>query len=1052
MTDNTNQQAGVIAWFTHNPVAANLLMIFIIIGGLVSYMMMTKRMQPDIQPNMVSITVPYLGAAPQEVEQGVIVKIEEAIQDVKGIKRINSTAREGSGSVQVELENDVDLDDALNEIKIRVDSIASFPGETEKAVITKVEFTQGVVWLSVFGDMDQKTRQSITQEVRDEIMALPPVNKAEIMGSREYEIAIEVSDPVLRNYGLTMTEVANKIRQFSIDLPGGEIKTSGGDIRLRTLGQAYHEVDFADLVLRTNADGTRLTLGDIATIRDGFVESDGYARFNGKPSSVIQVQSVGEQNDIEISKAVRAYLQEKNQRLPQGAKVELWGDGAEYLQQRLDMMFDNMLMGALLVFISLSLFLRFKIAIWVLVGIPICFFGAFLLMDKVGPVATNINFLSLFGLILVLGIVVDDAIVIGESVYTEIKKNGHTRENVIIGAKKVATPATFGVLTTVAAFIPLLTLDFMFAPFFEAIAVVVILCLTFSLIESKWILPAHLAHMSYPEYNEKTASRFARMQHNIRESMEIFAKNYYQPLLLKATTHRYLTLVTFTMMLILAFAFIAAGKLRTEPFPSIPGDMIQARFTLNDGSPVSARDQLIQRMESAVTQVDQSLTAKNDGKGIARHTLSWTQGDTGGGMLVELTKGETRSVDSLEFERAWRDAVGDAAGVKDLRFMSTTGAGGDAAISFRLVGSNYHNLEAAARELENKLAEYDGVYDIRTSNSAGNQEIELQLKPGAETLGITLQDLGRQVRQAFYGEEAQRIQRGKDEIKVMVRYPKQERQSITNLENMRIRTPGGDWIPFSSVADFKLGQGVATIQREDRKRAVSVMADFNPEKVESRLIIDEVQRQFIPQMLSKYPGVTSELSGQSKEMQALFTELGQSMLIAFVLIYVLLAIPLKSYLQPLMVMSVIPFGFIGAIIGHLLFDKSFSMMSGFGIIALSGVVVNDSLLMVEFINRAREEGYSLKESVLQAGVQRFRAIILTSLTTFLGLFPIMFETSLQAQIIIPMAVSLAFGILFATVITLFLIPSLYLLLEDFLAFIRNGLSKMKLAFDHNPAA
>ncbi|MBV1909081.1 MAG: efflux RND transporter permease subunit [Kangiellaceae bacterium] len=1038
MNDIPNTQKGLIAWFTYNPVAANLLMFFIIIGGFISYQMMTKRMQPDIQPNMVRISVPYLGAAPQEVEQGVIIKVEEAIQDVKGIKRVNSTASEGTGTVVVELNNDIDLDDAVNEIKIKVDSISTFPGETEKPVIAKVEFTQGVIWLSVFGDMGQRSRQTITQDIRDEIMSLGPVNKAMIMGSRPYEISVEISDEKLRSYALTMTEVADKIRQFSIDLPGGEIKTDAGDIRLRTIGQAYSEIEFASLVLRTNPDGTRLLLGDVAEITDGFVESDGYARFNGKRSSIIQVQSLGEQNDIEISAAVRAYVEQKEKTLPEGVDLQLWGDGAHYLNQRLDMMFDNMLMGIMLVFILLSLFLRFKVALWVLVGIPICFFGAFLLMDKVGPVATNINFLSLFGLILVLGIVVDDAIIIGESVYTEIKENGHTRENVIIGAKRVAVPATFGVLTTIAAFLPLLFLDFMFAPFFEAIAVVVILCLVFSLIESKWILPAHLAHMKYEVYDEKNVGRFGKLQHATRQGMENFAKFKYKPLLEFATNHRYLTLVSFVMVLILSIGLLMSGLIKTEPFPSIPGDMIQARFTLNDGSPITARDEMIKRMENAVKSVDEELAKRNNGEGISQHSLSWTNGDIGGAMLVELSAGETRDVDSYEFERTWREHVGEIAGVKELRFFSMMGPGSDAAISFRLVGSDYENLERASLELQKKLQEYDGVYDIRTSNSAGNKEIELELKPSAELLGITLSDLGRQVRQAFYGQEAQRIQRGKDEIKVMIRYPKDERRSLADLENMRIRTPTGEWIPFSSVAAFKLGEGVSAIQREDRKRAVSVMADFNPEKVQSGLVIEEINNDFIPQLVSKYPGVSSELSGQSKEVNALVNEIMLSMLFAFAMIYILLAIPLKSYIQPIMVMSVIPFGFIGAIIGHLVFDKSFNMMSGFGIIALTGVVVNDSLIMVEFVNRAKASGMRLKDAVLKAGVQRFRAIMLTSLTTFFGLFPIMFETSLQAQIIIPMALSLAFGIMFATVITLFLIPSLYMILEDFKKLVTGG--------------
>ncbi|WMS85534.1 efflux RND transporter permease subunit [Pleionea litopenaei] len=1035
MTSNQTshpRETGLIAWFVHNSVAANLLMIFLFIGGIASYFMMTKRMQPDIQPNMVQVSVAYLGAAPQEVENGVIIKIEEAIQDVKGIKRINSTAREGVGVVTATLYNDTDLDEALNEIKIQVDSIVTFPGETEKPLVSKVEFSADVLWLSIYGNMDRRTRQTIAQEVRDEVMTLSEVNKAEVMGNRPYEIAIEISDSQLRKYDLTMSEIAQAVRNYSLDLPGGTIKTHGGDIRLRTKGQAYTGLEFAQIVLRTNPDGTRLLLSDIANINDGFVESDGFARFNGEPATVIRVKSLGEQNDLEISKAVREYMKSKQESLPDGAKIEIWGDGSIYLQQRLDMMFWNMIMGVILVFVLLALFLRVKVALWVLVGIPICFCGAFLLMDKVGPLSTNINFLSLFGLILVLGIVVDDAIIIGESVYSEIKEHGHSKENVIRGAKKVAVPATFGVLTTIAAFLPLLTLDFMFAPFFEAIAVVVILCLIFSLIESKWILPAHLAHMRYDTYDEKKASGFAKVQHAVRQSMENFANNVYQPFLHGVVKHRYLTLVSFFSILIFSIALLATGWLKVEAFPKVSGDFVQANFSLNEGSPISQRDAMVERMEKAVQEANKVLIEeKNFGNPVLEHVLSWTNGEVGGGMFIELVKDESRLVTAPDFEKELRRQIGSVAGVKELRIMSDMGAGGDASISFRLVGSNYHNLEKASEALQKKLEEYDGVFDIRTSYSSGNKEIELELLPGAETLGISLANLGRQVRQAFYGEEAQRIQRGKDEIKVMVRYPLSERRSIANLESMRVRTSTGDWVPFSSVAKIKMGEGYSAIQREDRKRAISVMADFDPNKVQSGLVTEEINKEFIPELLAKYPGVNSELSGQSKEVGDMMKELGLSMLVALVLIYILIAIPLKSYSQPLMVMSVIPFGLIGAIAGHLIFGKSFSMMSAFGIIALSGVVVNDSLIMVEFVNRARKEGMSLREAILSAGVKRFRAIMLTSLTTFFGLFPIMFETSMQAQIIIPMAISLAFGIMFATVITLVLIPALYTILEDF---------------------
>ncbi len=1024
-------EKGIIAWFVYNPVAANLLMAVILLGGLASYFMMTKRMMPDIEPNVISVSVAYPGAAPLEVEQGIIIKIEESIQDVKGIKNISAIANEGLASVTVEIVNDIDLDDALNEIKIKIDSIATFPEEIEKPIIAKFEFSADVLWLSVYGNMDTRVRQQISQELRDEIVALPGVNTAEVLGKRDYEISIELGLETLQAYDLSLAEVAQTIRRFSVDLPGGSVKTDGGDVRIRTIGQAYTAGDYSRLVLKTFPNGTRLLLGDIATINDGYAESNGYARFNQEPTTLVRVKSLGEQNDLEVAQTVKDYLSEKTKRLPQGVQVSLWGDGSVYLQQRLDMMFKNMSLGMLLVFILLTLFLRFKVAFWVLLGIPVCFLGAFLFMDKLGSISTNINFISLFGLILVLGIVVDDAIIIGESIYREIRNKGHSQKAVIDGAKRVAMPATFGVLTTIAAFLPMLTLDNVAAPFFEAIAVVVILCLLFSLVESKWILPSHLAHMKYEPYDPKKANRLARIQHNIREKMESFAQNNYRHFLTKVANYRYLSAITFLMLLFISIGVLSSGHIKFEVFPNVANDGVQARFSINEGSPSQYRDHVIQHMEESITKVSEKLSKeKNQGQSIIKSMISWTEDDYSGAIYLELTPSELRQVNAWEIEKAWREQVGELSAIKSMRFISSTGVGGDAALSFKLIGDDTKQLELAANDLKNKLTEFKGVYDIRSSHSSASQEIKLSLKPQAGVLGITLEDLGRQVRQAFYGEEAQRIQRGKDEIKVMVRFPKEQRQSIDNLENMRIKAPNGGWVPFSQVADYHLGSSYANIQREDRKRAINIMADFDAKVIKSEEVTKPIKNDYKKQLKEKYPEITLELSGQSKESNDFLSELAIAFTAAFALIYILIAIPLKSYLQPLIVMFVIPFGFIGAVVGHLFFGKDISMMSMFGLVALMGVVVNDSLLMVDFVNRARQQGLSLMESVLDAGVKRFRAIILTSLTTFLGLFPILFETSLQAQIIIPMAISLAFGILFATLMTLLLIPALYLILED----------------------
>lgn len=1020
---------GIIAWFTRNPVAANLLMVAIILMGLFSYFTINKKMFPEFNPNTITVNVPYLGAAPEEVEKGILLKVEEAIENIEGIKRMTSLAFEGQGRVNLELQNGYSLSEKLDEVQMQVDAITTFPEQAEKPLVTKLEFQGDVLWVSVYGTMDRRTRQELAQQVRDEIMAIPDVNIAEVVGSRDYEISVEVSEYQLKKYGLSFDEVARAVRNSSVDLPGGSIKTEGGDILLRTKGQAYSGEEYGDLVLRTNADGTRLLLRDVANIVDGFVESEGFARFDGEPTSSIRVKSTGDQNDLAIAAAVKKYVAEKQKSLPEGAKLGVWGDSSYYLESRLDMMLSNMMMGALLVFLVLAVFLRIRIAFWVMVGIPVCFLGAFILMPNLGEWSVSINLLSLFAFIMVLGIVVDDAIVIGESIYSEIREEGHTVDNVIRGAHRVSMPATFGVLTTIAAFTPLLMIEASFAAFFRAIAIVVTACLIFSLIESKWILPAHLAHMKYKPIDEENANFIERFQAKFRVWLEGIINTKYKPLLEKAITHRYTTFATFIFVFWLAMGLLLSSLVKQEMFPNVPSDFIQGNVTMNDGSPVSARNEALDRiMQAAIDMGEENKQA--NGESIIKHTMLFTNGDTGGGFLLELTKPEERELGAFEIEKLWREKVGEIPGAKQLRFFAGTNAGGGAAIEFQLVGANDLELDKASREVESKLAEYDGVFDIRNSFSAGSQEIKLNIKPEAEVLGLTLNDLGRQVRQAFYGEEAQRIQRGRDELKVMVRYPKAERRSISDLEDMWIRTPAGEEVPFFQVADIEIGTGFSSITRVNQKRSITISADIDPAKVESRKVLSEMSETTIPEILSNYPSVSYGIEGASKEQQDFVMQLLFAAIGAIAMIYCLIAIPTRSYSQPIIIMMVIPFGVIGAILGHFLLGKSLSMLSWYGIIALTGVVVNDSLIMVDFINKARAQGMRLMDAVIQSGTKRFRAIILTSLTTFFGVLPIYFETSLQAQFIIPMAISIGFGIMFATVITLFLIPSLYMILDD----------------------
>ncbi|OUR62580.1 hypothetical protein A9Q74_04675 [Colwellia sp. 39_35_sub15_T18] len=1022
------QHSGIIAWFAHNHVAANLLMVFILVAGFFSYQNLNKKTFPEFNVNSIQVTVAHLGAAPEEVEFGVILKVEEALEDIEGIKKITSQALEGVGIVTIELQSGYSMSEKLDEVQMQVDAITTFPEQTEKPIIAKQEFKSQVMWLSVSGSMDRRSRQMMAQDIRDEIIALPSVNIAEIVGSRDFEISIELSEEKLQQYQLTFDQVAQAIQRSSIDLPGGTIKTRGGDILLRTTGQAYTGEEFAKLVLRTNSNGTRLVLGDIATVKDGFVEQEDFALFNGENTASIMVQSTGDQNDLDIASEIKAYVVEKNPSLPEGAKLTVWGDSSYYLNARLDMMISNLLMGSFLVFIVLALFLRIKIAFWVMLGIPISFFGAFIMMPLLGDWSVSINLISLFAFIMVLGIVVDDAIVIGESAYAEIQRFGHSRENIINGTMRVAMPATFGVLTTIAAFAPLLMIDATFAAFFRAIALVVSFCLIFSLIESKWILPAHLVHMKYVHLTEQNSNWLERQQIKFKNGLDNFIHQRYKPWLEKALIARYNTMASFIAILILSVGLLVGGFIKLEVFPSVPSDFIQGNLTMIDGSAVSERNKVIERIQKAA----QTISKNNPHQGLEfiKHTMVFTDGNTQAAFVLELVKPEQRELDAYQIEKLWRDEIGEIPGTKELRFFAGANAGGGAAIEFQLTGKDYVALEAAAVDIQNKLSAYDGVYDIRNSFSRGSQEIQLSIKPEAEVLGLALADLAKQVRQAFYGEEAQRIQRGRDELKVMVRYPKEDRVSVSDLEDMWIRTPSGEQVPFYQVANISIGQGFSTITRVNQKRSITISADIDAQKVESRKVISEMNETTIPEVLANYPTVKYGVEGASKEQADFLGQLGLAAIGALFLIYGLIAIPTKSYAQPLVIMSVIPFGIIGAIVGHWLMGKTINMMSIYGFIALTGVVVNDSLIMVDFINKAKGTGQRMIDIVINAGTARFRAILLTSLTTFFGIFPLYFEQSLQAQFIIPMAISLGFGIVFATVITLFLIPALYLIKDD----------------------
>ena len=1031
---------GTIEWMARNSVAANLLMVFIVVSGLIALTTVTEEVFPEIELDRISINVPYLGAAPEEVEAAVVVRIEEAIQGVDGIKEIQSTASEGSASVLIELELGADARKVVDEVKSNVDAITTFPVETEKPIIRELTARNQVTNVAISGNIDVFTLKSVAEQVRDEISAIPEITQVDIVSAPPYEISIEVSEVALRRHGLTFDQVAEAVRRSSLDLPGGSVRTDSGEILLRTIGQAYRGEEYENLVLWTRSDGSRLRLGDVANVVDGFAETDQYARFDVEPMVMVSVFRTGEQSALDIAAAVQDYVEDAKTRLPEGVSLTIWQDQSEVLNDRLALMLRNGATGFVLVFVILTLFLELRLAFWVSLGIPISFMGAIALMP-VGDV--SINVMSLFAFILVLGIVVDDAIIVGENIYRHQEDHGDGLRGAIEGGQEIATPVIFAVLTTVAAFMPLMFVPGMMGKIFRVIPLIVVPCLLFSLVESLGVLPAHLSHTK----PHAKPGRFRRFQSLFSNGLKTFIRKVYEPLLEAALRWRYLTSAIGVSMLILTVGMVLGGWTTFRFFPSIEADFMAASVTMPQGTPANVTGEAIAKLEDGAAALRARLLQET-GMDYFRH-VSASIGDQpmasrGGGPMgqirtmaaahvgevtIELAPAETRAYTSEQLGFMWRDASEAIPEAVDVNFtMSIMTPGED--VNVQLAGPDIERLRAAADEVKLRLAAYAGVYDISDSFRAGKEEMKLGIKPAAETLGLTLQDLGRQVRQAFYGEEAQRIQRGRDDIRVMVRYPRDGRRSLGNLENMRIRTPDGGEVPFSQVAQVEPGRGFASIKRVNRNRAVNVTAAVDATVTSGGQVIADLQNRILPEVLPKYPGVFYTFEGIQAEQADAVGGLTRGFILALLMIFALLAIPLKSYVQPMIIMSAIPFGLVGAIWGHLVMGLDVTLMSMFGLVALTGVVVNDSLVMVDFINRKRRVHDDVSMAVREAGSNRFRPILLTSLTTFFGLVPLMLERSMQAAFLVPMAVSLAFGVLFATFITLILVPISYLILDD----------------------
>jgi multidrug efflux pump subunit AcrB len=1028
LSDDSTKK-GLIAWFARNPVAANLLMIFILVGGFLTAFTINKQIFPQVKINWIEFQAPYPGAAPQEVEEGITIKVEEALETIQGLDRVITYSNRNSSSGFFRVDESYDPQIVLEEVKSQIDSISSFPDGMERPTVERIKYRQEVMYISLFGDVSNAELKILGRKIHDEIQQLPQVNISEFYSGLGYEISVEVSKDKLREYGLNFTDVAQAIRNSSRNMSAGQIRAENGYINLRVESQAYRGYEFEQIPVVTLNDGTKILLGDLATVNDGFEEGLQYSKFNGQNSTTFFIGAADNQSITDIADIVNEYIAEKSKILPANIHLEPWVDLTYYLEGRLGMMLNNMLSGAILVFLILAVFLRVRLAFWVMMGLPVCFLGTLFVMP-LEFVNVTINLVSLFAFILVLGIVVDDAIVMGESAHDEIEKNGQSIDSVIRGVQRVAIPATFGVLTTIAAFVPSVLSDGPSSEFEGAIGFVVIFCLIFSLIESKLILPAHLAQMKVKKYNHKNP--LDRLRNVIDSSLKSFVANYYMPALQVCITYRYAVFMAFFSILIVCAGLFSGGIVKFIGQPKIPHDF--PRITVDMNVDIAEKHTLATMLEiqNILQDVDLQIEEEFGQKMISDVEVRLTD-RTSSEITIKLVDPDDRVMDTFELADRWRKAFPDFPGVKALSISDNLFGSEreDGDIAFRLESKNDTQLLLAAQELKTKLESLKGIGDVNDSRQTSAKEVQFELNPLAYSLGFTVADIASQVGYSFYGLEAQRILRDTEEVKVMLRYPLEQRSSIGHVSEVMIQAPNGAELPLAELADIILTEGVTRIRRENGNRTINVWASVDAEQVEPFKVAKDIRDNFIPDLLRKYPTVQSEIAGKvQEEMESGDTQL-RNFVISLMVIYSLLAVPLRSYSQPLMIMTVIPFGIVGAVIGHLLLDIQLSALSVTGIIAAAGVVINDSLVMVDYVNNCRKQGVRLHEAVVYAGSKRFRAILLTSLTTFIGLVPIVFfETSMQAQMVVPMAVSLSFGVLFSTVVTLILIPIIYIIIED----------------------
>lgn len=1047
---------GPLAWFARNPVAANLLFFLLIVIGAISLLQTKLEVFPEATPRIVTVSVPYPGANPEEVEQGVLLRVEEAVADVEGVKKVRGIAAENQGVVTVEAHNYVDMDEFYEDVKSAVDQLTTLPEQADEPTVSDAGDMVQVITLALFGDVDRSTLREQAERIKDELQQSGGVSQVSISGLPDYEISVELDERTLRRYGLTFGDVAQAIRRSSLDLPAGEVKGGGTQVLVRSVNQAYYGRDFEDVVVRRDDEGSTITVGDLGRVIDGFEDTDFEVTFNGKPAAIMEVYRVGNEGALNVTATVKSYLATQEQRLPAGLQLASYNDSGDALMSRIELMLRNAGIGLVLVILILGLFLDLRLAFWCAAGLVMSVVASITVLPYYD---VSINMISLFAFILVLGILVDDAIVVGENIYAHREMGKSMVVASIDGTREVAIPVTVTILTSIVAFAPLLFASGTIGEILAVIPIVVIAVLVLSLVEALLILPAHLSmgESWEPRWYHKLRGAAGR-------SLDWFADRPYRRLLGTAVRWRYVTIATAIALVAVTLGYVVGGLLPWRFFPAVEADIITATIEMPPGTSINRTQEAIDQIYSAAEQLRDEFDGERPEQDarLIRHIQVAAGGtpftDIRGGpgampamasrdprlgeVMIELQKGEERDISATVIADRWRELVGQVPGAQALEFTSELISAGDA-VNVELRSRDTASLVAAADWLQSQVRRIEGTREVKDDFEGGKPEVQITgITPLGRALGLTPEDIFRQVRGAFFGEEAQRIQRGRDEVRVYVRYPAGQRQGIADVENLYIRLPDGTEAPLTRVAHYQLGEGFSSINRVDRRRVVAVTADVDPSVATASNVNEVLAENVLPELRAQFPVVSWTMEGEQQEQLESMESLRLGMLVALVGIFGLLAIQFRSYVQPLVVMSAIPFGITGAIWGHIVMDTfvrptPLSFISMFGVVALTGVVVNDSLILLDLINRKRiaarasvERWDVLTGIVVESGIRRFRPIFLTTITTFFGLMPIIVETSLQAQFIIPMAVSLGFGVLFATTITLLLVPSIYLVVED----------------------